>query len=427
MNLCTCPRCDEPIRLPECPLPEETQAECPWCLERFSLAEISKQLPPLVELFDGAGMPIQSMATVGAIDGNHFASPPPDDPQPIDAATLPFDAEEDIEDAANVDEDPTGDEASMPMSDPSVETWTEDDASTEQPFSPSDETVVFDTEVDDSQRIETLDVETFDEDELESEFDEVGPVDIESQQDPSETHDFRIEESGPISENDYEIVAEENTAIDTGELHSGLAPMRVKSSSRRKPKRSSMRTLIGIALGPILAVPIAGIIFYLLGTDLGFWPLDGGRSSRPNVSVSPPMDISHFDTKPNGDSAAADGADLSESSASDAPVDDVPLDDAAAAGVQERATDKSVATSTAKTEKEVELIGQNAGMEQSFWVPDELNESLSSDVNPEDPLSIGGVPWEEADTAAATSEISEPPGETLPEELQFAEGAEEYR
>ena len=427
MNLSTCPLCDEPIRLPELQLPEETQAECPWCLERFSLAAISKQLPPLVELFDDAGMPVQSMATVGAIDGNNFAGAPPEDSHPIDAATLPFDAEEEIEVAASVDDDLTGDEESMQMGDPSAETWTEDDASPEHPFSPSDETVVFDTEVEDSKRIETLDVEpldveTLDEDELESEFDEVGPDDIELQQDPSETHDFRIEESGPISENDYEIVAEENTVIDTAELHGGLAPMRVKSSSRRKPKKSNLRTLIGIALGPILAVPIAGIIFYLLGTDLGFWPLDGGRSSRPNVSASPPMDISHFDTEPNAEPAAVDRADLYEGSASDAPADDVPLDDAPAESAPERATDKSFATSTALRGKEEKAIGQDSGMDQSFWVPDELSESLASDVNSEEPLSIGGVPWDEADETAASLDTSELTGEALPEELQFAEG-----
>ena len=433
MNLSKCPRCDETVRLPESPLPERARAKCPWCMEMFPIAEIAEQLPPVVELFDEAGVPIGSLATVAAIPGVPFAESPSDDARTADAATLPFESDDDADDEGATDSEP-----SVPMIDSAAETWTEDGSSTTKPFSSTEETVVFDTELEQSAPTEAADLESFDDEagleessgnefeqgELEVEdFEEAEPGETEPPQQLPDSHDFRIEESGPISEDDYEIVSEQNTAIDAGELHGGLAPMRVKSGSRRKPKRSSARTLLGIALGPVLALPIAGIIFYLLGTDLGFWPLDGGRSSSPNVSASPPVDISHFDPKPGEDSAPAESDDLSASQASPEPVDEIPEMPAPAG--EELASVNSTESSTMPPPKDEKPIGQNSGLGQSFWVPDELNESVSSEVDTEEPLSMGSLAWKDSDASTASFDDANPSVEAAADQTDLVELADE--
>ena len=58
MILATCPCCSEPVRFPESDLPPDAHAKCPWCLELFNARDVSAQLPPPVELFDGAGLPL---------------------------------------------------------------------------------------------------------------------------------------------------------------------------------------------------------------------------------------------------------------------------------------------------------------------------------------------------------------------------------
>ncbi len=53
-------------------------------------------------------------------------------------------------------------------------------------------------------------------------------------------------------------------------------PTRVRARQPKK-KKSSIGTMIGVALGPVLALPLAGGILLALGRapDLGFWPFDG--------------------------------------------------------------------------------------------------------------------------------------------------------
>ena len=52
MFLSHCPRCHETFRLPAGELQPQVQARCPWCRERFPLAEVLGQLPPELEILD---------------------------------------------------------------------------------------------------------------------------------------------------------------------------------------------------------------------------------------------------------------------------------------------------------------------------------------------------------------------------------------
>lgn len=121
-----------------------------------------------------------------------------------------------------------------------------------------------------------------------------------------------------------------------------VAPMRVSagpSSHARRKKGSKVRTLVGIALGPVIALPLAGGILLALGRapDLGFYPFDGtysGRSafSRASTEVSapppgprptpdPPSGFSPSDQPPPGRSLAEDLSDLSGAGADSAGED----------------------------------------------------------------------------------------------------------
>lgn len=52
MSEARCPRCNEPIRLPE-PLPAaDASGRCPWCQETFALHEMLDQLPPMLQIVD---------------------------------------------------------------------------------------------------------------------------------------------------------------------------------------------------------------------------------------------------------------------------------------------------------------------------------------------------------------------------------------
>ncbi len=123
-----------------------------------------------------------------------------------------------------------------------------------------------------------------------------------------------------------------------------VAPMRVQplpplaaSSSRRKKKSSPLKTLLGIALGPVIAIPAAAGI--LLGLDymgikeapnLGVWPMDGSYSwtstsnNRSAAAVMP--NIGEPDPNPkrsNPSTGRSLGEDLGTS---DSPVSDPAAD-----------------------------------------------------------------------------------------------------
>lgn len=58
MNISNCPRCHDPIRIPESGLSPASHAQCPWCGDQFPLAEVLNQLPPMLKILSDDGLPV---------------------------------------------------------------------------------------------------------------------------------------------------------------------------------------------------------------------------------------------------------------------------------------------------------------------------------------------------------------------------------
>lgn len=215
-----CPRCDEVFRVPDAEMPEDAYAQCPWCRETFPIAEVT--LPPVLQVLSADGKtlqlsPTQEPMVSGVSEQGSRGSVQMFD---HDADMEPHHDHDDMFDTGVeiVDPNLAGEgSASKTVSDETVaETW--NDSATDG--------VDFDVE------------------------------------DPNDTWN-EAPESDPPQGN-------------------AIAPMKVTASPShpRKPKGSSTRTLLGIVLGGVSAVPLAiGILWVLtqfgVDVDLGFWPLDG--------------------------------------------------------------------------------------------------------------------------------------------------------
>ena len=117
-----------------------------------------------------------------------------------------------------------------------------------------------------------------------------------------------MEESDAAWELDDASAADESQPVADDEANPGFqldddwtgpaeaTPTRVEpiteARPRRKRKSSSLRTLVGVALGPLIALPLAGVILLALGKapDLGFYPFDGNYGRQAAVRrTSPPV------------------------------------------------------------------------------------------------------------------------------------------
>ncbi|MEE2935464.1 MAG: hypothetical protein VYA84_05655 [Planctomycetota bacterium] len=71
----------------------------------------------------------------------------------------------------------------------------------------------------------------------------------------------------------------------------GQEPILTRASSRKRKKGSGIRTAIGVVLGGLAALPIAGGILMLMGKtpDWGIWPFDGGSQDSGSGVIAAPM------------------------------------------------------------------------------------------------------------------------------------------
>lgn len=127
-----------------------------------------------------------------------------------------------------------------------------------------------------------------------------------------ESTDFAVEEPLRL-ETSSESDVEPEFLLPEQDENQRPAPMRVQgtpslqSKPRRKKKSSPIRTLIGFALGPVIALPLVGGILLAMGRapDLGFYPFDGsfdGNSAR-NLSASAPVNLPAPGPRPSTPSA----------------------------------------------------------------------------------------------------------------------------
>lgn len=124
--------------------------------------------------------------------------------------------------------------------------------------------------------------------------------------------------AGPLASESWSDGGTPDPRTDSGEGFEPVAPMQVtgpRPSPTRRKNGAPIRTVIGVALGGILALPLAGGILLALGKapNLGFYPFDGsyGRqsSSGPFPSaLSSPQRQSSPSTRPAADPQSTDAA-----------------------------------------------------------------------------------------------------------------------
>lgn len=261
MILSNCPRCNEPFRIPLGELPEDAYAKCPWCCESFPLTEALKSLPPVLEVISADGQPITpSVAAVGLAAG--LSGPPG------------FAAEAVSDEPAFVIEESHEQQPLEEMefdSPSSTETVVEDGSSGSAEFEPP----IDDWDVDASVGNETVTEETVTE----------------------ET--WNQDDSGAVGSSTKAVGLEfdhSDLNVQEGEEHdtAQLAPMNVSLAPKRKKKGSGIRTVVGIVLGAVASVPIAGGLLMAIGRtpDWGFWPFNGqGGSASSSRAAAPPREL----------------------------------------------------------------------------------------------------------------------------------------
>ena len=251
-----CPRCAESIRLPAEQLPEDAYATCPWCRESIPLVEILHRLPPMVEIVSADGQvldfsrraeqPLATAAGTAALGVGGFGEDPEGDVRlsardleapPLSSGIAPIELEEPGY-SGEVDPD------AKTVSDETVtdETWHEESFSSE-----SSGEVAFEV------------------------------------QDPRE----------PAAD------GWEGGGLDSLEQVDAVSPMRVtpQPGLPRRSKGSGLRTVLQVAFGGLIAIPVAGVILWALtqfgvSVNLGFWPFDdqASQGSTDRVAAAVPAD-----------------------------------------------------------------------------------------------------------------------------------------
>lgn len=254
MTVSKCPHCDEPFRVPEqadfaAGLPRDAYAECPWCNELFMMTAVLGKLPPVLTIKGGDGQPIAFAATGAATRG-----------------TSPIELEDDFDPNATITEDEGGRET---ITD---DTWAETGSSD----------AVLGERLPTAKPIEVEDLEVVED------FQDDTPDD---DQWPSGDAEATIADDWGQSQFDVDGDDNDLQLQPTSESFNP-APMKVNPAARPVRKKSSpLKTIIGVAVGGALALPIADGLLTLAGREsiLGIWP--SKSSSGPiasNVRVNTP-------------------------------------------------------------------------------------------------------------------------------------------
>ena len=104
-----------------------------------------------------------------------------------------------------------------------------------------------------------------------SEQEELGPTVVSAADNTEVGFELQTSDGDALNE------IEDPNATWDGPIESGepISPMNVSPApARRKKKGSGLRTGLGVVLGGLAAVPIAGGILWMLGTELPFWPFN---------------------------------------------------------------------------------------------------------------------------------------------------------
>ena len=374
-----CPRCEESIRLPIDQIPDDVYAACPICRETFPASELTRRLPPMVELIGADGTPLELAPEpmVQYASGEHAAGGQAGD-WPDQPGVSP---QADLQETVEYSEDDAAVDFDEPVIDESAEDTSMFSASSIGTTALGAAAAVGAGALGLAGMAESAEEEVEDRvgeigDQLEGMFDatedvesladqELGPLEddsVEIEEDDPEPdggvvlqQEFVEEEHGgpelQYEQHEDEIAVEEEELVEeefepeddatiqfTSQPTSSLVveedpleepeapkldgpagfnaevpPMKVREKKRVVKKSSPIKTIIGVALGPLLALPLAGGILAYMGRlpDLGFYPADGtfnSNSQSKTIAAAPgPSTGSPQTFSPHNDLRAGDG------------------------------------------------------------------------------------------------------------------------
>ena len=284
MSSVGCPRCDEQFRVPDTTLPKGLRLRCPWCNEVFSLGEIGRNLPPMVQFLSDDGDVVSLQAVIGAGVGASLGA--------SDATSLPsamLSAAPDLFERVDHDDPRTTlrmDETVRIERDniSGFDTSQLEDGQFED--GQSNERGDFDPQYQADQDANADGYLQFDE---RNDFDDdpgfSGEPGLDDEYYDPRYEDGEIEDSvervpvsGPVPPRPLPTPKSLNLEVD-----------RLSARPRAKKQSSPIKSMVGIVIGGLLSIPLAGLVLTLFGQkpDWGFYPFDGKPSVK--FAVNEPM------------------------------------------------------------------------------------------------------------------------------------------
>lgn len=317
MTVSKCPHCNETFRVPEqadfaAGLPRDAYGECPWCNELFMMTAVLGKLPPMLTVKSGDGQPIAFAAAAGG----PFAA----------SVEQPRQTEDVFDPNATIEEDEGGRET---ITDDSwMKSGSVGGASNASSDTVADASRPTAVDGDDFEIVETLPAAEGD----------LTAADANDWVD-SDLADSDLVDSDTLEDRWGEAASEEEDEFQLQPLSESFQPMpmRVNGAARPARKKSSpLKTIVGVAVGGALSLPIADGLLTLAGREsmLGIWPTSPSSATvATDVRVNPPA----MDPPPPRETIKATGRTLNlpdmspeppvsvdELSADQMPVDEMP-------------------------------------------------------------------------------------------------------
>ncbi len=305
MSTVDCPRCEEKFRIPDVELPAGVGLRCPWCNETFALEMLGQRVPPMAVLIGADNQPIElasfapGTATFGTAHlsgytgGHREVLPAASGEMRIEPLGLNGDYFEETFDGETIEIDAEQSDFDDPLSETGEMMAISGDAS-----DINYPAVDFDSD-DGSGLLVASD----------------GRYESAGTNDSHRTFDENVQGvpvTGPVAPR----------PMSSAVRHEYSQP-KLTAKPRAKPKGSMVRTGLGIILGGLLAVPLAGLVLTLFGQkpDWGFWPFNGNSSTLAYANqgyANQAMDVDDIPVAPRdggkltGRSLAADLAEADD-------------------------------------------------------------------------------------------------------------------
>ncbi|QDT10471.1 hypothetical protein [Planctomycetes bacterium K23_9] len=220
------------------------------------------------------------------------------------------------------------------------------------------------------------------------------------------------QESGLVVEDvdleEHEFNPSEIVTSDGAGAAAPAMPMKVRSRPPIKRKKASpLKTLASIALGPLLALPLAGGVLLAIGKapDLGFWPFLGNSNTNSGTMAAAPVGTSGPAATTQRSDSFGESTDLVPA---DSPLGQFVADNAATDG-----NDSSAATAGNEQVPADDSTGENSTSDASSFSMPANNPSTASDVTDDLPAATNAATTDST-TPDSSAGFSDPFGRPSP-------------